>query len=491
MKKHFLTLLIVLISNYVSAQFLMRETTTKHKEVVLEDLKYYQKKNGWVSASQIVGLNTSLWAFDRYVIKGDYAYIGLNSFKQNLTEGFFWDNDQIGTNMFMHPYHGSLYYNSARSQGFNFWTSGAFALGGSAMWELFMENEHPSKNDIIATPIGGMAVGEMLFRASDLILDDSKRGRDRTRREILAFLVSPTRGLTRLINGDTFKKRPTSGRQFGIPEISVELSAGNRTLELRNDILDKGTGFVIDFNIEYGDRYAIENTKPYDYFTFEGSINLQKAQPPLGKLSIIGRLWAAELEDSDKDFWGIGIYQHFDYYDSDTISSVSNEIPYRLATPASFGVGLMHKNKRFKDWNFSSVAHLNGVLLGASLSDHYRVANRNYNLGSGFSWELGTSISYKDKIGASLSYKGYQLYTWKGYPENTDPLLPNVEHADAQGDKSQTSLNIVTPQLQFKIKNKLYMTVSGSFYNRRTFYKYFPDIKSSTGEGKLMLTYKF
>jgi hypothetical protein len=83
----------------------------------------------------------------------------MHTIKKNLKGGFVWDNDQMGTNMFLHPYHGNLYYNSARSRGFNYWESGLFALGGSAMWELFMENEYPSINDIIATPIGGLSLG--------------------------------------------------------------------------------------------------------------------------------------------------------------------------------------------------------------------------------------------------------------------------------------------------------------------------------------------
>jgi len=77
----------------------------------------------------VIGLNLGVWAFDRYVQKADFAYIGFNSIKKNLENGFYWDNDQLGTNMFLHPYHGNLYYNSARSRGYNYWESGAFALG--------------------------------------------------------------------------------------------------------------------------------------------------------------------------------------------------------------------------------------------------------------------------------------------------------------------------------------------------------------------------
>ena len=72
-----------------------------------------------LAASEVIGINMGVWAFDRYVIKGSFAYISLNSMKNNLREGFHWDNDKFATNLFHHPYHGSLYYNSARSNGLN------------------------------------------------------------------------------------------------------------------------------------------------------------------------------------------------------------------------------------------------------------------------------------------------------------------------------------------------------------------------------------
>lgn len=120
-----------------------------------------RKKHFWKAAGETFGLNVGLWAFDRYVLKGHYSYISLKTIKANFKHGFDWDNDHLSTNMFAHPYHGSLYFNAGRANGFNFWQSELFALGGSAMWELFMESEYPSKNDIIATPIGGAALGEV------------------------------------------------------------------------------------------------------------------------------------------------------------------------------------------------------------------------------------------------------------------------------------------------------------------------------------------
>lgn len=491
MKKFILIMLIFIAPISAFSQHLLRRKTTKSIPADSLDIQYYSKKNGWGAAAQIFTLNMSIWAFDRYVMKEDFAYIGFNSISDNLKNGFYWDNDQIGTNMFLHPYHGSLYFNSARSRGYNYWESGLFALGGSAMWELFLENEPPSTNDIIATPIGGMALGEVFYRASDLVYDDRKRGGERCRREFFGFLISPTRGLTRVINGDAWRKRTTSGRQFGIPEISAEISVGIRVLELQDKILDKGLGFTSTVSVEYGDRYEDESTKPFDYFTIQANLNVQSSQPVLGQINIIGRLWSNQLIDSSKDYLGIGIYQHFDYYDSDTISKKSNEIPYKLATPASVGVGLIHKSKRFEDWNFNSYAHINGIILGATLSDHYRVSNRNYNLGSGLGWKTGINISYKDKVGVSWLYEGYRLFTWKGYPKGTDLETVDYEHLNAQGDNSNATFNLTTVRIDLKLRDKLHLTGTATGYKRSTRYRYYDNVYSVTAEGRLMLTYKF
>lgn len=248
------------------------------------DLAYYGKKYFGRSAATVVGLNLGVWAFDRYVRKQDYAYISLSTMKENLKHRFVWDNDNLGTNMFFHPYHGNLYFNAARSNGYNYWQSGLFALGGSAMWELFMESEYPSTNDIVATPIGGMALGETFYRTSDLILDDRAVGSERVGREIAAFIVSPMRGLTRILNGDAWKHRSSSGRQFGIPDVCIAISVGMRALEFKDDIFDKGLGIASEIAVEYGDRFNTEQEKPYDFFTMNVGLNLQKSQPILGRL---------------------------------------------------------------------------------------------------------------------------------------------------------------------------------------------------------------
>lgn len=484
-------LILTLICVSLQGQIAIRQQVSTPYAPDSIDLAYYSKKRPFLAGKQILGMNVGLWAFDRYVLDAPYAYINIHTIKANLKKGFVWDNDQMGNNMFLHPYHGSLYYNAARSNGYSYWQSGAFALGGSAIWELFLENEYPSINDIVATPIGGMTLGEVFYRSSDLILDDTRTGSNRFFRELSAFAVSPMRGLTRIITGDAWRKRPTTGRQFGVPDISVEVATGVRAVELKDGIFDKGLNLATDIYIEYGDRYETDNEKPFDHFTLKANMNIVGSQPLLSQLNIIGKLHATDLIETEKDFLSIGLYQHFDYYDSDTISSASGRVPYRFCSPASFGVGFIYDSNRSKNWDFNAYAHFNAVILGGTLSDHYLVDKRDYNLASGISWKTGFNLSYKDKFSVSTSYEAYRMFTWKGYPEGMTLEDVNVHDFNYQGDHSQAVLHAISLKADLKLRKNIYLTGIGSSYTRDTNYKYYEDVFSQTTEGRLMLTYKF
>ena len=487
-----LTLLALLTLIPVCAQRPIRLAVRQPIAPDSADLSYYGRKNPWIAGGEVVGLNLGIWAIDRYVQKAEFAYINAHTISRNFRHGFVWDNDQMGTNMFLHPYHGNLYYNSARSNGFNYWQSGLFALGGSAMWELFMENEYPSINDIIATPAGGMAIGEMLYRASDIVLKDNSTGWERFGREAAAFVIAPTRGLTRIINGDAWRHRPTTGRQFGTPNVAIEFSAGMRSIELRDKVFDEGVGAAVQFNLEYGDRFEVSETpRPFDYFSFNAELNLHKSQPVLGQLNIVGRLMSKELLDKRRTSMSIGMYQHFDYYDSDTISDVSAKVPYKLGVPASVGAGLMFRDVQRGHFAIDAYAHANGVALGAILSDYYHVDQRNYNLAAGFSLKGGVNVVFKrDFLSLGVNYSYFRLFTWDGYSENIDWSTVDPHSLDAQGDRSVATFGVFSARGSVKLWRKLYATVHFSHYLRSTHYHYFPTVHSSTSALRVMLTYK-
>ena len=442
------------------------------------DVRLHGHKAFWRAGVETVGFNIGLWAFDRYVLKGHYAYISWNTIKENFRHGFEWDDDHLHTNMFDHPYNGSIFFNAGRSNGFNFWQSELFAIGGSAMWEMFMEREYPSTNDIIATPIGGAALGEVLYRTSDLILDDRSTGGERFGRELAAFLVDPMKGINRIVTGAAWKKRTTSGRRFGIPPISVELSLGGRFLSLiENDEGSRG-GAVAEINIEYGDRFAETTKAPYDYFSFLMELQGIKSQPLLSRVEITGRLLSKEILERKNVNLNVGLYQHFDYFDSDTIRPERNamyfpcSVPYKMGTPASVGGGVMIKYTPSKLMSLDGYVHLNGIILAGVLTDFYRDYHRNYNWGSGFSVKAGVNWALSnDRLSVRLANQFYKIYTWNGYDANYDwSLTPEGKPVDVQGDASHSSFNHLEASVNYRLWKRLYLTGGIDYYSRRTEY---------------------
>ncbi len=80
----------------------------------------YTKKRWFRAALEATGINVFVHCFDRFVMNEDFAQVTFKSIAHNWHHAFVWDNDQFSTNLFAHPYHGNLYFNSARSNGLNF-----------------------------------------------------------------------------------------------------------------------------------------------------------------------------------------------------------------------------------------------------------------------------------------------------------------------------------------------------------------------------------
>lgn len=478
-----------------SAQMPIKHIITPALEPDSADAAHYGRDHFWRAAAEVGGMNVGLWLFDRFVQHGDFAYISPRTMWANLHRGFFWDNDQLGTNMFLHPYNGSLFFNAGRSNGFNYWQSGLFAIAGSSMWELFMEREYPSTNDIIATPIGGMAIGEVCFRISDLVLDDRAEGWDRFGREAGAFVISPMRGITRILTGDAWHRRATSGKMFGTPAIGLELGGGVRVISFRNNHrVDTRAGMALRLNVSYGDRFSLAHSRPYDYFLLNAEVSMVSRQPVLSQLSISGRLLSRELRDNERTHASIGLYQHFIFYDSDTLSSSTAKCPYKLGIPACVGGGLLYRHELPRTLAVDAFAHVNAVLLGGVLSDYYMVDERNYNLAMGYSFMAGGHLVLgRDRLAVTLSHELYRMFTFKGYPEGTDLNFVNYRTLNAMGDKSTATFGVTKLELEARVWKRLYVSAGVIHYFRTTHYHY-PDLKnvrSSTFGQTVALNWKF
>jgi hypothetical protein len=185
------------------------DTTVQNKygDLLNDDTAFNKKYPVWKPALLVLGANVATFLADKYIFKYDYSIpVGFDTWAHNFKTGWEWDRDRFGINFIGHPYSGTLSFNAARSNGYNYWQSIPFSVGGSLMWEYLGENTLPSYNDIINTPINGAFLGEILYRLSSNILDDRSVGGQRFFRELVAGLIDPMRGLNRLLQGKTFRK---------------------------------------------------------------------------------------------------------------------------------------------------------------------------------------------------------------------------------------------------------------------------------------------
>lgn len=453
------------------------------------------KKHPWWAVAQLTGINVFVHCFDRFAMNADFAQTTLHTWRDNFKNGFVWDNDQFSTNLFMHPYHGNLYFNSARSQGLTFWESAPLAMLGSLEWEFLGEREPPAINDLIATTFGGICIGEITRRISHIFLDDSKRGRSRFWRELGAAVFNPMGALKRMATGDAWTVRSNhySYHDYNRNPVEISISVGNRYLA------DEGSPFkgehnpYIDLAMQYGDPVNEgEHNAPYDFFETELIFGLSKNQPILNQLHLMGRLWSSPMIERKSIKAEFGVYQHFDYFDSEPVKDGSNQTPYRISEAAAFGPGaiiqmpevgmLSHLEQRI---------FLNAILLGGTKSDYYNVIDRDYNMGSGFSVKTKTHMELRHFGRFILNTHYYRIFTWKGYDPDVDLSSLDEEemlHLNSQGDKGNAGLLVINPITVFDIAHNWSIELSGSYYSRRTHYKYYDDVKANTFEVRLGLS---
>ena len=108
-----------------------------------------------------VGLQWGVNLINQFIIKDSSQDVTPETWARNLREGWEFDDNNFNTNQFAHPYHGNINFNTARSNGLDYWSSIPFAALGSLIWEYFGEIHRPSLNDYISTTVGGIALGEL------------------------------------------------------------------------------------------------------------------------------------------------------------------------------------------------------------------------------------------------------------------------------------------------------------------------------------------
>jgi hypothetical protein len=421
-----------------------------------------QEKRPWFAAGETFAVNIFIWSLDHYVAKAEWANISIESVKHNFQSGFKWDDSKFAMNQFFHPYHGGAFFNCGRTNGMNFWESAPYSFGGSLMWELFMETEEPSINDLITTTAGGIMLGEIMYRFSDLVLDDRTSGSERTWREIGATLINPVRGVNRFISGKT--KRRLKSDPYEKPPVRGSWSLGNNHIADGKDLGKGTTNLMYQVEFIYGEPFHPGKTrKPFDYFALNLGLNHGLGfEHFLGDVYSQGLLWGYNTDYGEQQQNLIGIFQHYDY--------LVNTI-YEIGV-SSVGGGVISKFKSIENVEARTSAHLAGILLGGSNSEYAEITHRDYNLGTGLTGKFNGTLSHSKYGELSINYMMYWIHTLSG----------------ADGDEL---LYLANPSLKIPIHSKWSLGLEYLYYLRQGFYDDFADIEYDNIELRAFVSYAF
>jgi hypothetical protein len=159
------------------------------------------RKDYTLPALEILGFDFLLNRFNHSFSRSHDYDVSLDSIRRNLRSSWVVDRDPFSINQFGHPYQGSMYHGFARSSGLDFWESLGYTFIGSIGWEIAGENTPPSRNDQVASGIGGAFVGEALFRMASLLHETGGGIKSTFWREVAGAVISPSTGFNRNVMG--------------------------------------------------------------------------------------------------------------------------------------------------------------------------------------------------------------------------------------------------------------------------------------------------
>ncbi len=439
-------------------------STNRSIETIRDSLN--PKSPLWVPLIESIGLNLALGAFNAYVTNSEFAKIGWDTICDNFKHGFGSDADSFLTNMFAHPFHGSIYFNTARSNGFDYWSSLGVAAFGSWQWEFFMENEHPAYNDWIETSLGGAMLGEITYRVTNFLIDETSRGLERVFREIGTGILNPGREFNRLIYGRAWRQNPhdiyekKSGWGY--------LALGGNTVWNGTEIEGSTENLMLTLKYIYGKPFVKEKRKPFDFFTLDFGMNFGGEQPLIGYLYSYGLLHGKSLSFRKNQKMLIGLFQHFDYINSNI---------YQVGG-ISIGGGLIYKFPNISKGELVTSTHISVMVMGGADSEYapyYEVEGldsaRTYNLGVGLSGKF-EGVLRLDIGSLYISYNLYWIKTIDGAP-------------------GSESVGIIKPKLFFHLSDTWDIGFEFLIYHRMGRYDDYPDVDLVNYENRLFVAWRF
>jgi len=363
-------------------------------------------KRFWMAAADLMLVQLFPWSLNYFITDQPWAKIGPQSWRNNMAYPWVWDDNSFEINQFRHPYQGASYFNSARTNGYNFWASAAWPAVGSLMWEYYMEVYPPAPNDLVNTAVGGVVLGETLYRLSRLTLDNTATGAERTWREIGSALLNPIGGFNRLIRGETGRvsANPPQWRPSAILGV-LDLGYRRTVQSIGSGSIETGSNqWNASFLLSYGDPAKDLSRSPFSYFVVRADLAGPGNTGLLNQLNARGSLAAWHLDSRGRN--QVALSLAYDYFNNPAFEyggeSVQLGLVSNIGTPG-------------KVWWGQTSFLFNGVLLGAAKSDYFQSTGaRNYDYGPGLGTILGGRILYRNRLQGTVGYTGLWIHTIDG-----------------------------------------------------------------------------
>ena len=363
-------------------------------------------KHFWVAFGELVIIEFIPWALARWGQdyenpEDNWANVSPETWWRNISSGWEYDGDAFLTNYFAHPYHGNTYYNAGRVNGYSFWESSVWAFAGSAFWEFFGETTRPSINDLINTSLNGINLGEMLFRLSAVVTDNTETGTTRVFQEIGGVLLNPVRGFSRLVTGETSKNFPnpeeSNPKGFGF-----KFDAGLRRLDKNGNVNateDVNEG-VFSAEILYGNLFQGNIKKPFSWFGI--SVAISTRDPMLTNLQSFGNLYGWHLQKGKNTRHTVCATLNYNYFNNPGFTYGGTSVNSHLVSLFNLGA----------EFHFLTNLDVELIAMGAVPTDYYvDVEGRNYDFGPGIGINLGASLIKGNWNFARIYYSSKWIWT--------------------------------------------------------------------------------
>jgi hypothetical protein len=407
-----------------------------------------------LAVGQALFVNVLVNRFDAWALREHWAIgAGTGSWRRNLRLGWEWDEDNFTTNMFAHPYHGGLYFNTGRANGLDYWESAPLAFLGSWTWEYLGETYRPSLNDFFMTSFGGIALGEMFHRLGASIRDNTARGGGRLRRELVALPLDPIGGLNRLLRGQWSAVFPNPPEHdHGAFLLRVHLGARFAEGVVVDSAARLGT---LVFDLVYGDPFLRPYTSPFDAFGMRAVISTGGG---FNVLRASGRLYGRDLTDrAARVRHVLAINQRYDY--------VRN--PAHSIGGQSVEIGIYSRWPLGGDFGVRTAAFGDGVILGAIDAPGAGLGERNYDFGPGAGFRLE----------AGLERRGVRYLT----------LHSRIEYVHAvSGASADHTIWFTGAELTLPIARSLGVAAHATYFTRLSRYTDRPDDRRDYPELRLL-----